>query len=76
VQDSDIVKQASRQARYVLEEQGTDRYADLRMAQEAALPVVVEALVKAIRKGLESGQLYIDDEGDRRVVRLAKARRA
>jgi hypothetical protein len=64
------VKQLSGQCAYPLTEQGTDKYADLQMAQAAALPFVAQALVEAILNGIENGYLVVEREGNQNVVRI------
>lgn len=51
-------------------EVGSDRYPDLAAAQAAALPVVAQALLEAIRSRLEDGRLCIQEEDGQRVVRF------
>jgi hypothetical protein len=65
------LKKATGNCGYTLIEQGTNRYASLEMAQAAALPYVVQAIVEAIREGLENGQLVVCKDGDQNVVRIA-----
>lgn len=50
------LKQPSGGNDYKLQEQGTERYVDLEMAQAAALPVVAQALAIAIRAQVRIGK--------------------
>ena len=45
-----------------IEEIGTEKHASLEAAQEAALPVLADALAQIIRDHLDSGR-YIADNG-------------
>jgi hypothetical protein len=47
---------------YILTEQGTDKYADLNMAQAVALPAVAQALVTAIRARTDNGHAEAAEE--------------
>ena len=67
--DRALTKTSQKQA-YDLIEQGTDRYADLKMARAAALPILSQALLEAIREGLANGLLCIEGEDGQRVVRF------
>ena len=50
----------------IIEEKGTERYVSPADAQEAALPLLADALANMIRSGLDRGQ-YIVENG---VVKL------
>ena len=65
------MKGSARPGSYPLVELGTDKYASLEMAQAAALPVIVEALVEAIREGIAKGYLVVEREDGKNVVRFA-----
>ena len=67
--DGALAKVSGKQA-YDLIEQGTSRYADLKMAQAAALPILSQALLEAIQEGIANGLLCIEGEDGQRVVRL------
>lgn len=53
--DNDRVRRSSKKSAYAFTEQGTDKYADLQMAQAAALQVVAQALAAAIRAKGKNG---------------------
>jgi hypothetical protein len=61
--DRHTLEQSPNEHSYILEEEGTDRYTDLEMAQAAALHAVVQALVRAIRSRLHVGS-QIEELGD------------
>ena len=65
------MKGSARPRPYPLLELGTDKYASLEMAQAAALPGIVEALVEAIREGIAKGYLVVEREDGKNVVRFA-----
>ena len=59
-----MLRQSPNKQFYTLEEQGTRRYADLEMAQAAALHAVAQALVRAIRSRLHDGSQVEELEDD------------
>jgi len=62
--DNDRLMRSSKRSPYTFTEQGTDIYADLQMAQAAALQVVAQALAAAIRAKGKNGSSE-PDVGDR-----------
>jgi hypothetical protein len=54
---------SSKKSTYTFTEQGTDKYADLQMAQAAALQVVAQALAAAIRAKGKNGSSEPDVGG-------------
>ena len=61
-----MVHKTVRDNGFEIEEIGTDKYPSLEAAQEAALPVLADALTGIIRSGLDNGP-YIVENG---VIRL------
>ena len=61
--DNDRLMRSSKKSTYTFTEQGTDKYADLQMAQAAALQVVAQALAAAIRAKGKNGSSEPDVGG-------------
>jgi hypothetical protein len=61
--DNDRLMRSSKRSTYTFTEQGTVKYADLQMAQAAALLVVAQALAAAIRAKGKNGSSEPDVSG-------------